>query len=146
MSMSKEESYLKSLFDTATQIDKLTKSNPCLCKIKLSTVYQTRMVIYGTKKLKPYRQKANEITTKCNCLLWGICVINPKASRRYHAQVAYINHSGIFHIKAMAHSYLLWLQLKDMVKSCSSVTSKQFIYVTLNKLTSTDCSFLWHPR
>ena len=61
---------------TAQQIDRLTKTDP-----KLSKVLQyTRQGWPSTvpDELKPYKQRADEITTEGDCLLWGIRVIIPE--------------------------------------------------------------------
>ena len=67
---------VNSLPITAQQIDRLTKSDPCLSKV----LQYTRQGWPSTvpEQLKPYKQRANEITIEGNCLLWGIRVLIPE--------------------------------------------------------------------
>ena len=55
---------------TAQQINRLTKADPCLSKALQYTRqgWPSRV----PEELKPYKQRANEITIEGDCLLWGI--------------------------------------------------------------------------
>ena len=104
---------------TAQQIDRLTKSDPCLSKV----LQYTRQGWPSTvpEELKPFKQRANEIITVGDCLLWGIRVIKLQGDN-----IKPILELPVY-IKAMARSYVWWpkldTHLEDMVKSCTSCQS-----------------------
>ena len=110
---------------TAQQIDRLTKSDPCLSKV----LQYTRQGWPSTvpEELKPFKQRANEITTEGDCLLWGIRVIIPEKLRGDILNELHQTHPGITRMKAMDRSYVWWpklyTHLEDMVKSCTSCQS-----------------------
>ena len=113
---------INSLPVTAQQIDRLTKSDPCLSKV----LQYTRQGWPSTvpEQLKPYKQRANEITIEGNCLLWGIRVLIPEKLRGDIIRELHQNHPGISRTKAVARSYVWWPKLdqhlEDMVKACTS--------------------------
>ena len=110
---------------TAQQIDNITKTDPCLSKV----LQYTRQGWSSTvcEQLKPYKQRANEITIEGNCLLWGIRVVIPDKLQGDIMRELHQNHPGISRMKAMARSYIWWpkldTHLEDMVKSCTSCQS-----------------------
>ena len=85
---------------TAQQIDRLTKFDPCLSKV----LQYTRQGWPSTvpEELKPFKQRANEITTEGDCLLWGIRVIIPEKLRGDILNELHQTHPGITRMKAMA--------------------------------------------
>ena len=110
---------------TAQQIDRLTKTDPNLSKV----LQYTREGWPSTvpDELKPFKQRADEITTEGDCLLWGIRVIIPQKLRGDILKELHQNHPGVTRMKALARSYLWWPKLdkhlEDMVKSCTSCQS-----------------------
>ena len=97
---------INSLPITAQQIDRLTKSDPCLSKV----LQYTRQGWPSTvpEQLKPYKQRANEITIEGNCLPWGIRVLIPEKLRGDIIRELHQNHPGISRMKAVARSYIWW--------------------------------------
>ena len=67
---------INSLPVTAQQMNRLTKSDPCLSKV----LQYTRQSWPSTvpEQMKPYKHRANEIIIEGNCLLWGIKVLIPE--------------------------------------------------------------------
>ena len=110
---------------TAQQIDRLTKSDPCLSKVLQYTRQGWPSIVH--EELKPFKQRATEITTEGDCLLWGIRVIIPGKLRGDILNELHQTHPGITRMKAMARSYVWWpkldTHLEDMVKSCTSCQS-----------------------
>ena len=85
---------INSLPVTAQQIDRLTKTDPHLSKV----LQYNRQGWPSTvlEEMKPYKQRAYEITTEGNCLLWGIHVIIPEKLqggilRELHTSESYWN-------------------------------------------------------
>ena len=110
---------------TAQQVDRLTKTDPCLSKVLQYTKQGWPSTV--PKELKPYKQRADEITTEGDCLLWGIRVIIPEKLRGDVLKELHQNHPGVTRMKALARSYIWWPKLdkhlEDMVKSCTSCQS-----------------------
>ena len=110
---------------TAQQVDRLTKTDPCLSKVLQYTKQGWPSTV--PEELKPYKQRADEITTEGDCLLWGIRVIIPEKLRGDVLKELHQNHPGVTCMKALARSYIWWPKLdkhlEDMVKSCTSCQS-----------------------
>ena len=92
---------INSLPVTAQQIDRLTKTDPCLSRVLQYTSQGWPSTV--SEEMKPYKQRTNEITTEGNCLLCGIHVIIPE---KLQGEILHELHTGISRMKAIAHSYV----------------------------------------
>ena len=87
---------------TAQQIDRFTKTDPRLSKVLQYTKQGWPSTV--PEEMKPYKQRANEITIEGNCLLWGIHVIIPEKLQGDIICELHQNHTGISCMKAIARS------------------------------------------
>ena len=92
---------INSLLVTAQQIDRLTKTDPCLRKVLHYTGWPSTI----PEEMNPYnKQRTYEITTEGNCLLWVISVILLEKHQADILHKLHQNHTRISYMKAIVHS------------------------------------------
>ena len=74
------------------------------------------------QSLQPFAKRANELSIESGCLLWGSRVIIPEELRKTVLAQIHEGHLGSSKMKALARSYVLWLNLdrdiEDLTRSC----------------------------
>ena len=59
-------------------------------------------------ELKPYWIRRNKLSTECNCLFWGICVIIPSQLKYQVKAELHRDHPGVVRMKMLAQAHVWW--------------------------------------
>ena len=80
----------------------------------LAQVYENVMKGWHENKdpnLQPFYSRRNELTVHQGCIMWGSRVVIPTRLRSEVLQVLHESHVGAVRMKALARSYVWWLEV-----------------------------------
>ena len=115
--------YLEELPVKVCDIKNATKVDPVSAKVVMYTSCGWPQSIKDlSDDLKLFYWRRNELTIEQGYILWGLCVVIPQKFQERLLNEIHEEHLGICRMKALARSYLWWLQLDKAieikVKSC----------------------------
>ncbi|KAK3773179.1 hypothetical protein RRG08_013764 [Elysia crispata] len=116
-------SYINEMPVSAADIAAETKKDPTLARVLQFT--QNGWPSYvDEENLKSYFQRKEELTVESGVLQWGLRVIIPQKFRQRMLKELHKNHQGMNKTKAIARSYVYWLNLdrdiETMVNECEA--------------------------
>ena len=112
--------FMKSTFVTAKQISQWTKSDPILSKVlNYCNIGWPNQV---ESELIPFKNRLTELSTQCDCVLWGHRIIIPSKGRELLIKELHAEHMGASKMKELARAYFWWpgldAELESLVRSC----------------------------
>ena len=112
----------------AAKLRKATRVDPVLSKVLVHTKEGwPKQSTERNPDLQPYFQWRHEITIEAGCLLWGMCVIVPRAYQQAVLAELHTSHPGIVRMKSLAWTHTWWpsidKHIEQMVHNCASCRS-----------------------
>ena len=107
---------------TFMQLQRATRRDPVLCKVLNYTKsgwpsHFTSANKVIPEELKPLWSRRHELTTECDCLLWGTRVVIPQKLYTAVLQEIHSGHPGIVRMKAISRSYVWWPGLDKAIET-----------------------------
>ncbi|XP_060079900.1 uncharacterized protein K02A2.6-like [Ylistrum balloti] len=108
---------------TSEDVAKGTRRDVVLSKV-LDYTLRGRPNYVSDRDLQPFHQRRNELSTEQGCVLWGLHIIIPQASRERILAQLHEQHVGMSRMKSLARSYLWWpgldKDIETVVSACNA--------------------------